>query len=188
MATPTTTLTDVLQCLADSLQGGRFRALMIGGFALPAYGVERLTLDVDFMVTEEDVAPLAMALKSVGYTLAFRSPQFARLRAAASALPDIDLVFVDPAVMDAVWADRVLHLWAGVELPVASLAVMLGTKLHALRYNREARSHKSDLGDLRGLLEANGIDPTGDWFRQLCEKYGTRELWETLCKPDALPG
>lgn len=176
------TLAAVLAQVAEGIRAQRFRVLMIGGFALPAYGVERLTLDIDFLMTDSDLGPVCAALEAVGYHRVLRTPQFARLQPEAKALPEIDLVFVEPNVIDAVWSSRTSHIWSGVELPVASVDIMLGTKLHALKHNREGRGHKSDMSDIRGLLEANEIDPAGDRFKGLCEKYGTLELWQELQK------
>jgi hypothetical protein len=69
-----------------------------------------------------------------------------------------------------------------VPFPVASLRIMLATKLHALRYNAANRSRKKDLPDVVDLLHANSIAPRDAWFRDLCETYGTVALWETICQ------
>jgi hypothetical protein len=69
-----------------------------------------------------------------------------------------------------------------VEIPVASLPTLLGTKLHALRYNAANRGSKNDLQDILELARANQIDVTNEWFKTLCEKYGTVELWTEIQK------
>jgi hypothetical protein len=171
------TLQSIFRRIADGIRAGEFRAVLFGGFALPAYGVERLTLDVDFMITDADLPAFQKGLAEVEYRMVFRSAQYARFQARSEELRDIDTVFVDGAVMDAVWRDRENHVWNGVELPVVSLPMLLATKLHALRYNAANRGSKNDLQDILELARVNQIEVTGEWFKALCEKYGTVELW-----------
>ena len=174
------TLQSLFRRIADGISAGEFRVVLFGGFALPAYGVERLTMDVDFMITDVDLPAFQKALAGVGYQLVFRSVQYARFQAGTEELRDLDTVFVDSVVMDAVWRDRTSHEWSGVELPVASLPTLLATKLHALRYNAANRGSKNDLQDILELARANQIDVAGEWFNALCEKYGTLALWQEI--------
>jgi len=158
--------------------------VLFGGFALPYFGVERLTMDVDFMITENDFEPFAAQMRDLGYQLGLRTPQFARFicKISGNNPPDVDTVFVDPPVMDAIWAEATVKTESEIALPVASLKIMLGTKLHALKYNRENRRQRYDLADITGMLQAAGVDPKGAWFKEICERYGSMELWDMICQ------
>ncbi len=58
-----------IQKLLQSLLDHKVCFLVIGGWALPAYGYERMTKDVDIFIepTEENALRTMQALKSVGY-------------------------------------------------------------------------------------------------------------------------
>lgn len=173
---------DVLVRLAAGTEAGRFRTVLFGGFALPFHGVERLTMDIDVMLTEGDVDAFGDWMQPLGYRQVLRTPQYAKFRQAGNdaGLPDIDTVFVDLPVMDRIWDDASVPATAPAPVRVASLQVMVGTKLHALKYNAEHRAERHDLADIVGMLRAAHIAPDDPWLRDLCGKYGTDELWQQL--------
>ena len=171
----------VLGHLAEGIRQERFRAVLFGGFALPVYGVERLTLDIDFMIADTTLSPFAAWLAQVGYAQALRTPQYAKFRHPQREVYDIDTVFVDQPSFDRIWAMASWHAISNTSLPVASLDILLGTKLHALRYNEGQRT-KDDLGDVVNLLVHNQIDPNGQRFAAICAKYGTPELHRRICQ------
>ena len=53
-------------------------AMLIGGFALAAFGVARQTLDVDFLVSEEQGESVAETLGGMGYAERERTEAFVR--------------------------------------------------------------------------------------------------------------
>ncbi len=61
---------DIRQLL-KSLLDHKVRFLVIGGWALPAYGLERMTKDVDIFIepTEKNALKTKQALKDVGYEI-----------------------------------------------------------------------------------------------------------------------
>jgi len=163
--TAETDLQTALQVLAEGLRCQGIRAVLFGGFALPIYGVERLTLDLDFLLCDEDLPEFVSILLPLGYEEVLRTPQYARLRHSSDTVLDIDTVFVDSAAMDRIWEQSVDHELGKCVLRCASLDVMLGTKLHAIRYNETFRGRR-DVEDVLQLLVANGIDPGEESLRQ----------------------
>ncbi|OGV67495.1 MAG: hypothetical protein A3K19_08740 [Lentisphaerae bacterium RIFOXYB12_FULL_65_16] len=176
------TLRQLFCHLSDGMRKSRFRAVLFGGFALPVYGVERLTLDIDVMLQDGDFPAFEAAMTPYSYACVYRSPQYAKFRTSPMRLPDVDTVFTDPTPFAAIWQDVTWQPVMGVPFPVASLRIMLATKLHALRYNAANRTRKNDLPDIVALLQANNIAPRDAWFRELCEAYGTVALWENICQ------
>jgi hypothetical protein len=67
----------------------------------------------------------------------------------------------------------------GIEFVCVSLDVLLGTKLHAVRYNEDRRGPR-DFDDILALLRANAIDVKGERWRALCQKYGTPKVAERI--------
>ena len=173
--------TEILIALAAGLQEQGIRATLFGGFVLPIYGVERVTLDLDFMLCDSDVDAFGAILHRVGYRQVLRTPQYAKFRHTAVSALDIDTVFVERETLDRVWTKGSNHQLGGATLRCASLEVMLGTKLHAIRYNEAIRGSR-DFDDVVGLLQANTIDPSGEWLQALCAKYGTPQIQERLCR------
>jgi hypothetical protein len=174
-------LEELLGALSDGLRAQGIQAVLFGGFALPIYGVERVTLDLDFMLCEADVDAFAAVVETAGYAQVLRTEQYAKFRHKAPTALDIDTVFVNRDSMARIWDRGADHRLAGHVLRCASLDIMLGTKLHAIRYNEPNRGRR-DFDDVVNLLQANGIDPAGRWFTAVCGKYGTPEILERLCR------
>src|ERR1035437_4291733 len=104
---PQLNIEDVLKQIAAGVAAGQFRAVLFGGCALPFYGVERLTLDIDVMMTDTDTNAFAVWMGKMGYQQVQRTPQCAKFRhnVGEVRLPDIDTVFVDAPVMDKIWTE-----------------------------------------------------------------------------------
>lgn len=170
----------VFQALVATAEAQGIRLVLFGGFALPVHGVERSTLDIDFLICDEDLGVFAGAAGHEGYTEVLRTTQYAKFRHTLPEVLDIDTVFVDRATIEHVWADGRDENVFGTHVRCASLDMMLGTKLHAIRYN-EANRGRRDFDDVVELLAANGLSPRSERFRQLCERYGTDEILERLC-------
>ena len=153
------------------------RLVLFGGFALPLYGVEPSALDIDLLLCDQDLPAFSELAAERGYAEALRTAQYAKSRHLLPEILDIDTVFVDRGTIDRIWADGEEQTVFGTRLRCASLDMMLGTKLHAIRYS-EANRGPRDFGDVVELLAANAIDPGGERFRQLCARYGTDEILE----------
>ena len=181
---PQLSIEDVLERIAAGVVAGQFRVVLFGGCALPFHGVERLTLDIDVMMTDTDTNAFAGWMGEMGYQQVQRTPQCAKFRHSVgeARLPDIDTVFVDAPVMDKIWTESAVPATAPAQIRVASLAIMVGTKLHALKYNAANRAERSDLLDIVGMLRAANIQASDPWLRELCRKYGTDELWQDICR------
>lgn len=173
-------LANLLQALSDGLFEREIRAVLFGGFALPIYGVERVTLDLDFLLCDADLSAFGDIIQAVGYREVLRTRQYAKFRHATETSLDIDTVFVDPPAMERIWADSIEQKMGCCTMHCASLDVMLGTKLHAIRHNEQIRGRR-DFDDVCQLLAVNAIDPNGPRFSTLCKKYGTRELRKRIC-------
>ena len=165
----------------EGLVAGQVQAVLFGGFALPLYGVERVTLDVDFMLCDEDVDTFARIVAECGYAEVLRTAQYAKFRNAAPDGLDLDTVFVDRSTITRVWESGTDESLFGTTVRCVSLDVLLGTKLHAIRYN-EANRRRRDFDDVVELLEANGVTPDSERFKRICQRYGTSEILERVCR------
>ena len=88
-------------------------------------------------------------------------------------------MLVDTEPLDKASNDSMTTDVFGSSLPVASVASLIAMKLHALKFADAVRALK-DQRDLSALLELSGVTVPSEAFRQLCERYGTLEIYERL--------
>jgi hypothetical protein len=144
--------------------------LVIGGQALPAYGVVRQTVDLDCLVADEDLERLDALLRQGGFRVEERTAIFSRYRHPDPLEGDVDLLAVDRETMDAMYGrGRELRLDA-ISLRVPSLPHLIALKLHAAR--NDPRRFLRDLADIADLRRANPDLVSTDELRGLCERYG----------------
>ena len=154
--------------------------ILIGGFAINFYKVTRDTLDVDFLITKEDFAKIKDALLGAGYAEEFATDVVVRFSNKQEAL-DIDFMIVDKATREKIREDGKEIEVVGEKLVIPSLDHLIALKLHAIKHNQKGRIWK-DLPDIIGLIKMNKIDCRGRSFRDLCLKYGSDEIYQTILK------
>lgn len=159
-----------LEILAEGLADRRMEALLIGGFALPAYGVVRQTVDLDCLIADTDEETLLTILSEAGYVEKARATTFIRYSHSSPALTDVDVLLVDRDTFDKMRRESRPYRAGSVALRIPSLPHLVALKLHAIRNNpkRELR----DLADIAELLRANPNAVSRSELRALCERYG----------------
>ena len=153
--------------------------VLIGGFAINYYKVSRQTLDVDFLITRDDLNRITGQLKTAGFELDFIQEVSARFKGSGHYLMDLDFVFVDKETLDKIVKDGKEIVITKRKFIVPSLNTLIALKLHAIKHNRKAREFK-DLPDIINLIRANNVDYKSKDFRDLCLKYGTEELYNKI--------
>ncbi len=171
----------VLNRLADESRAERQGLVLVGGWALNAYGVSRQTLDIDFVCTDDSLARWKSVLSACSYRPIYQSDLFVKFRSDQEGLFDIDFLFVEPSTL------AVLSL-AGMDLSVGTavfrvprLLDLIAMKLHALKHNAARRGGK-DLADIVALVKANDLDVATESFKTLCAKYGGAGVREAIAK------
>jgi hypothetical protein len=132
----------------------RFRAALIGGFALPFHGVRRLTGDVDFLVDASGSAALHDALLAAGARCLHRSADAANYAPGRSRLCPLDFIFARrERARDMLGrARRRLLRGARLRVPVVDAEALIGLKLQAL-VNAPARRAREE-ADIEALFAA----------------------------------
>ena len=69
--------------------------------------------------------------------------------------------------------------WNGMRVFVPALDHLFALKFHALRHGPRSRQYK-DFLDILSLAEINSVEVQSDRMRQICDKYGTDEIYERL--------
>jgi len=171
----------IFHFISTEFEKAKIAYVLIGGFAVNYYGVTRQTADVDFLITKKDFSKALKLLKRAGYKQGFTQEVFARLEDSKSYLMDVDFMFVDEETLRQIIEDGKKIEIAGKRFIVPSLNHLIALKLHSLKFNPKIREFK-DFPDIINLLRINKVNVRTDQFRELCLKYGTKELYHKILK------
>ncbi len=152
-----------LPAIVSQFDAAGIRYALIGGLAMAARGVQRATLDADFILLLDDLERADAILNSLGYRREFHSENVSHYVAPDPALGRIDLLhaFRRPALGMLDRAER-LELLPGLPVPVVAIEDLVGLKIQAAA-NDPAR-HRSDWNDIEQLVEHAGRNRIAlDW-------------------------
>ena len=159
-----------LDILVGGLAGQGISVLLIGGNALPAYGVVRQTVDVDCLMTNTGTRALAEVMESNGYVEKGRTESFVRYSHPSLYLMDLDVILVDRGTFEKMLQASNLYRIGNKEVRVPCVAHFIALKLHAIK-NRPERE-KKDILDILDLLDKNRDAVPPDELHDLCKQYG----------------
>lgn len=170
--------------LPDFIRLGRQEPLLpfviIGGYAVAAHGHTRATFDVDFLVRRADQDAWKARLSAAGLKLFGETRTFAQFTQPQGG-DGLDLMFVDEATFDRIWAASEERDFGGNPAHVPSLDHLLALKLHALKQAPPHRASK-DAEDVEVLVRRNQLDLREPRYEQLFLKYANREIYDTLLR------
>lgn len=168
----------VIDILAKGLAQRKVEALLIGGYALPAYGVMRQTMDVDCLMIEADIRSLDDILSKVGYVEKEKTENFVRYSHHSLYLMDVDVVFVDQSTFEKMVKKSMIYRIGEIEMRVPSLTHLIALKLHAIKNNPE-RENK-DMGDIVELLKSNAGKISAAELQSICSRHGREGIFVKL--------
>ena len=170
----------IFHLVSDLSEKMGVRCVLIGGFAVNFYKVTRQTADVDFLITKEDFEKIIPLLEKAGCKQDSTQKAFVSLKSAGRTyLIDADFMFVDKDTMDKIIKNGKKTKIAEQEFMVPSLNDLIALKLHSIKYNPRLRENR-DLPDIIELIRINKLDFKGKAFRELCLKYGTRNIYDKI--------
>ena len=145
---------EVTRQVGRALDEARVRYALIGGFAMALRGVQRATVDLDFILLREDLDRADQVLTGAAYRRVFYSENVSHYIANASALGRIDLLhaFRGPSLSMLERAERI-EIANGLTLPVVQIEDIIGLKIQAA-VNDEQRA-AADWADIRLMLEVS---------------------------------
>jgi len=128
---------------------------LVGGFGMAMRGVQRATVDLDFIVLLDDLEAADKVLLSSGYKRSFHSENVSHYRSEDADFGRIDLIhaFRGPSLSMLGRAERI-EVAGGVSLLVARSEDIVGLKIQAA-FNDPDRSEQ-DWQDIRLLVQAAG--------------------------------
>lgn len=172
---------DIFQLVSNIVKEKDIPCVLIGGFAVNYYKVTRQTVDVDFLITEEDFEKILGVLHKHGLKVECRSEVFVRCSAAEKYFMDLDFVFVEKDTLDKIIKESKVANIGKQKFLVPSVEHLIALKLHAIKYNPRQREYK-DLLDVIDLIKVNKVKVYTNSFKELCLKYGTEELYNKILR------
>jgi len=169
----------IFDLLANAVQDADVRLILIGGFAINAYGVARNTQDIDFLITESDYGKLRPLLLAQKYDETVRTDIFAKQTPKDRDGMPVDFLFVDPATFELIWRNGAEKTISGHGFRAPSLLHLIALKLHAINKGSKDRVWK-DLPDIINLIIANKIDIYSSDFKEICLKFGPAGIHQKI--------
>ena len=153
--------------------------LIIGGHAISAYGYARVTGDLDILVARNHRDRWLASLEKRGFKLFHDGGIFLQTTPPEGCSWPLDLMLVNDRSFGEFLAESRVVEQRGNRLRVPSLNHLIALKFHALKQGLQHRGFK-DFMDILSLAQANALDVRSDNFRALCEKYGSKEIYERI--------
>lgn len=144
-----------LPALIAQFDARHLRYALIGGLAMALRGVQRTTLDADFILLADDLDTCHSILESFGYRRAFHSENVSHYTAAEPAPGRIDLLHAfRPATLGMLDRSERLPLTADCSIPVVHTEDLIGLKVQAA-CNDPTRAD-GDWSDIHQLVQHAG--------------------------------
>lgn len=141
----------VIREVVGALESSGVRYATIGGFAMTLRGVQRATVDLDFILMLDDLAKADTILAGFGYQRAFRSENVSHYISPDGDWGRIDILhaFRGPSLSMLDRSDSI-EIEPGIALRVVQIEDIIGLKIQAL-CNDPGRA-ESDWHDIRMLV------------------------------------
>jgi len=171
----------VLPALCQRLDERSVRYALIGGFGMAMRGVQRATLDLDFILALEDLETADKVLRDLSFERHFHSENVSHYRRDdQNWRVDLLHAFRKPAMAMLKRAER-LPIEGGPSLPVAATEDIIGLKIQAM--NNDPSRAEQDWLDIRLLVRSAGeLNQSLDWelIEQYFDLFDKRDLLDVL--------
>lgn len=143
----------VIETVCSELDESEVGYALIGGFAMALRGVQRATIDLDFIMLMNDVSRCDMILTRHGYRRAFNNDNVSHYISDDAEWGRIDILhaFRTPSLGMLERAERI-DLTPSISIPVVQIEDIIGLKIQAL-VNDPSRA-VGDWNDIRLLISA----------------------------------
>jgi hypothetical protein len=164
------------ELVAACQRGKSLPFLIIGGYAVIAYGYARTTFDLDFLVRQSQREEWRRNLESLGYSAFAEHAAFMQFSAPEGGV-DLDLMLVNDETFDRMQPEARPICFGPIKSKMVSLDHLIALKLHVMKQGLAHRTIR-DMDDMITLALKNGLDIASEHYKQLFLKYGTQEIYE----------
>lgn len=146
--------TYVMDQVVRKLDQAKIKYALIGGFAIALRGIQRATIDLDFILMLEDLDKADAIFTESGYRRAFRSENVSHYISDNPVLGRIDILhaFRGPSLSMLDRAERI-SVTQETSLPVVQVEDLIGLKIQAA--NNDPQRALSDWSDIQLLVQSS---------------------------------
>ncbi len=145
-----------LPALLGRFQNAELRYALIGGLAMAVHGIQRTTLDADFVLLLDDLPHADLILISEGYEKAFQSENVSHYFSPPPHSDRIGLLHAfRPATLDMLKRSKLHPLDATTQVPVVAHEDIIGLKIQAL--SNDPSRQVSDWSDIQAIVNHTRI-------------------------------
>ena len=168
----------IFKFLADLFKKREIACILVGGYALVANKVQRMTFDIDFIIGIEDLKKILSDLALAGYFVAHEQAAFIQLKSNQPGLRDLDFLISDQRTIQLLISQSKTVTIAGEVFTIPNPVHLIEMKLHSIAGNKDREP--KDLPDIQQLIIANDLGMTSDLIKKLFEKYHLNELYQKI--------
>lgn len=167
--------------------------LVIGGHAVAHHGYARMTLDVDFLVSESQREDWKELLREFRYEPYTDRAAFMQFASETPGWPRVDLMIVSDETWARLRANAIAKPHGRRTVLVPSVPHLVALKLHAARSETRSTPEK-DWNDIVELVRRHRLNPHDQEVADLVRRYGGEEslsrlraAWQTLQSEGGMP-
>ena len=170
----------VLRDLASDFNERDVPYAIIGGFAMGVLGIQRATMDLDFLVARDALAQVDEIMQRRGYRLRFRSENVSQFVSDSASLGQIDFLHAFREISTGMLSRASEFPAFAASLRVRTLRPedIIGLKVQALA-NDPGRERR-DLIDIELLAERYSGEIDWERMREYFALFGRLELYEGI--------
>lgn len=170
----------IFQHLAAIFKRHDVRCLLVGGYAVIASKIQRMTFDIDFMITPVDFTRIEPDILQLGYSAYGRQDAFVQLKCDKPGFRDIDFLLCEPSTVEGLLKEGRAISIAGESFTIPSPVHLVAMKLHSMAGNEERET--KDLPDVVQLMALHDMDPRRDEIKTLFKKYNAMHLFDRIAR------
>ncbi len=148
----------VLSLLIIDLNNHKIDYGLIGGFAMGLLGLNRSTVDLDFLINIDDISKVKNFLINIGYELLYESENVLQFVSPLSDFGEIDIIVAKREISLTMLKNiqKFTILNNSVEINVLSPEDIIGLKLQAIKNDKEREV--IDLNDIKFLIKNHRLN------------------------------
>lgn len=168
----------VLEKIITRFKKEKIHYALIGGFALGLWGINRSTVDIDFLVLKDDIGMVHKIMEGLGYSCVYSTENVSQFISPLSVFGEVDFLhaFREASIGMLKRAEERTIYKDTLVIKVLRPEDLIGLKAQALANNRSRWN--ADLADIEGIIAMN--KEVLDW--SMIEEYFALFGFEDLAK------
>lgn len=169
----------VLKAVDELANKHDLRYALVGGLGLAAYGIVRMTLDIDFIVERAAQDVVVEQIEQLGFETLYRSEGYSNHVHEDPQWGRVDFVYVDGKTADQIFAGaKVFEGPQGLPILVPRAEHLIAMKVLAIK--NDASRTLQELADIGALITTGGLDMNE--IRQYFVLHGLEERLEEIIR------